>query len=33
VVVPGFAVVDFWSALLFALVLSIINWVFHFWSH
>ena len=32
IVVPGFAVADFWSALLFALVLSIVNWVFHFWG-
>ena len=30
--VPGFAVAGFWTALLFALVLSIINWVFHLWS-
>lgn len=31
-VVPGFSIPDFWTALLFALVLAIINWVFHFWS-
>jgi putative membrane protein len=30
--VPGFAVGGFWTALLFALVLAVINWVFHFWS-
>jgi putative membrane protein len=30
--VPGFAVAGFWTALLFALVLAIVNWVFHFWS-
>lgn len=30
--VPGFSVAGFWSALLFALALSIINWVFHLWS-
>jgi putative membrane protein len=30
--VPGFMVAGFWSAFLFALALSIINWVFHFWS-
>ncbi|MFA6408283.1 MAG: phage holin family protein [Candidatus Paceibacterota bacterium] len=30
--VPGFFVAGFWTALLFALVLAIINWVFHFWS-
>ncbi len=32
-VVPGFAVADFWTALLFALVLAIVNWVFHFWQN
>ncbi|MFM2330526.1 MAG: hypothetical protein RLZZ26_33 [Candidatus Parcubacteria bacterium] len=32
-IVPGFAVAGFWSAVLFALVLSAVNWVFHFWSH
>ena len=31
--VPGFAVAGFWTALLFALVLSVVNWVFHFWSY
>lgn len=30
--VPGFFIAGFWTALLFALVLAIINWVFHFWS-
>ncbi|MFA6502809.1 MAG: phage holin family protein [Candidatus Paceibacterota bacterium] len=30
--VPGFVVVGFWQALLFALVLSIINWVFNSWG-
>lgn len=30
--VPGFAVAGFWTAVLFALALSIINWVFHLWS-
>ena len=30
--VPGFFVSGFWTALLFALVLAVINWVFHFWS-
>lgn len=29
--VPGFVVVGFWTALLFALALSIINWVFNSW--
>lgn len=31
-IVPAFFIADFWTALLFALVLSIVNWVFHFWS-
>ena len=31
-VVPGFSVAGFWPAFLFALVLSVINWVFHLWS-
>lgn len=31
--VPGFTVAGFWTALLFAFVLSIVNWVFHFWNH
>ena len=31
-IVPGFAVAGFWSALLFAIVLMLINWVFHFWN-
>lgn len=30
--VPGFAIAGFWTALLFAVVLAVINWVFHFWS-
>lgn len=30
--VPGFSVANFWSAFLFALVLSFVNWVFHIWS-
>jgi uncharacterized membrane protein YvlD (DUF360 family) len=32
-IVPGFVIVGFWAALFFALVLSIVNWVFHFWRH
>lgn len=32
-VVPGFLVVGFWAAFLFALVLAIVNWVFNAWSH
>ncbi|MEK7179685.1 MAG: phage holin family protein [Patescibacteria group bacterium] len=31
--VPGFLVTDFLTALLFALVLAVINWVFHFWRN
>ncbi|MGH7175718.1 MAG: phage holin family protein, partial [Minisyncoccia bacterium] len=31
-IVPGFVIAGFWSALLFAIVLTLINWVFHFWS-
>ncbi len=31
--VPGFAVAGFWTAVLYALALSIINWVFHLWGH
>ncbi|HUY62805.1 MAG TPA: phage holin family protein [Candidatus Paceibacterota bacterium] len=30
--VPGFSIAGFWTALLFALVLAVINWVFHLWS-
>jgi putative membrane protein len=30
--VPGFTVVGFGTALLFAVVLAVINWVFHAWS-
>ena len=31
--VPGFVVAGFWPAFFFALVLMVVNWVFHFWSH
>ncbi len=31
--VPGFLVTDFLTALLFALALAVINWVFHFWRN
>lgn len=31
-IVPGFMVGGFWSALLFAFALSVVNWVFHAWS-
>lgn len=30
--VPGFSIAGFWTALLFALVLSVVNWVFNLWS-
>lgn len=29
--VPGFSVSGFWTALIFALVLAVINWVFQVW--
>jgi putative membrane protein len=31
-IVPGFAVAGFWAAFFFALVLTLVNWVFHLWS-
>lgn len=31
-VVPGFIIAGFWPAVLFAVVLTVINWVFHFWT-
>jgi putative membrane protein len=31
-IVQGFSVGGFWWALLFAIVLALINWVFHVWS-
>ena len=31
-IVPGFAVDGFWTAFLFALVLTIVNWVFSLWN-
>ncbi len=31
--VPGFLVTDFLTALLFALVLAVINWVFNIWRN
>jgi putative membrane protein len=30
--VPGFVIIGFWTAVLFAIVLSIVNWVFHLWN-
>jgi putative membrane protein len=30
-IVPGFVISGFWTALFFALVLAIVNWVFHIW--
>jgi putative membrane protein len=32
-IVPGFVVPGFLNALLFALVMAVINGVFHFWKH
>lgn len=32
-VVPGFAIVSFWSAFFFAFVLVIVNGVFNLWQH
>ncbi|OGG78636.1 hypothetical protein A3A36_00075 [Candidatus Kaiserbacteria bacterium RIFCSPLOWO2_01_FULL_52_12b] len=32
-VVPGFGVTGFWTAFLFALVLSIVHWVFSLWQN
>ena len=31
--VPGFSVAGFWSALAFAIILVVVNWVFDLWSH
>lgn len=31
-IVAGFLIAGFWPAFFFALVLTVINWVFHFWS-
>jgi len=31
--VPDFSVIGFWAALFFALVLAVVNWVFHIWRH
>ena len=33
VLVSGFVIGGFWAALLFALVLAVVNWVFNLWSH
>lgn len=30
--VQGFDIYGFWSALFFALVLSVVNWVFSYWK-
>ncbi len=32
-IVPGFFVAGFWTAFLFALVLSVVNWVFNLWRN
>lgn len=31
-IVPGFTIPSFWMALLFAVVLSLVNWLFHVWE-
>lgn len=31
VIVPGFSIAGFWSALLFSIVLTLVNWVFSAW--
>lgn len=31
-IVPGFAVSGFWAAFFFALVLTLIHWLFHVWN-
>jgi len=31
-IVPGFGLAGFWSALFFAVVLAVINWVFYVWG-
>lgn len=30
--VPGFVIGGFWNALVFAIVLMVVNWVFSLWS-
>ncbi|MFA6519754.1 MAG: phage holin family protein [Candidatus Paceibacterota bacterium] len=32
-VVPGFLVAGFWPAFFFAIVLAVVNWVFHLWRN
>ncbi len=32
-VVPGFLIAGFLPALFFAVVLVVVNWVFHLWAH
>ena len=32
-IVPGFVVSGFWAALLFALALTVIHWVFNSWNN
>lgn len=31
-VVPGFTIASFWAALVFGIVLTIVNWVLHLWQ-
>lgn len=30
--VPGFSIDGFWPAFFFAIVLAVVNWVFHIWA-
>ena len=32
VLVPGFSVAGFWTAVFYAIMLAVVNWLFHFWS-
>ena len=32
-IVPGFDVYGFWSALIFAVVVAIVNWIFNLWQN
>ncbi|MDD3531061.1 MAG: phage holin family protein [Candidatus Pacebacteria bacterium] len=32
-VVPGFSIAGFWTALVFALALSVVSWVFGIWKN
>jgi len=32
-IVPGFGVTEFWTAFIFAIVLTVVNWVFNLWKN